>query len=115
MLSLVPGTSRSGSTILGGLILGTSRTLAAEFSFYMAVPVMFGASALKLVKYLLAGYTFGGMELAVLGVGMVTAFVTSYLTIEFLLSFIKTNDFKPFGWYRIALGLVVIVYFLIAY
>lgn len=113
VLSLVPGTSRSGSTIIGGLLLGTSRTLAAEYSFFMAIPVMFGASALRLVKYFLGGNTFTGAEFAILGVGMVVAFVTSVLSIKFLMKFIKTNDFRPFGWYRIVLGVVVIAYFLL--
>lgn len=111
VLSLVPGTSRSGSTIIGGLLLGASRTLAAEFSFFMAIPVMFGASALRLAKYLLQGGAFTSYELAVLGVGMAVAFATSVFTIKFLLRFIKTNDFQPFGWYRIALGVVVVAYF----
>ena len=114
VLSLVPGTSRSGSTIIGGLLLGCSRTLAAEYSFFMAIPVMFGASALKLVKYLLAGNGFSGSEIAILLVGLVVAFVTSVLSIKFLMKFIKTNDFKPFGVYRIVLGVVVIAYFLLA-
>lgn len=114
VLSLVPGTSRSGSTILGGLLLGTSRTLAAEFSFFMAVPVMFGASALKLVKFIMSGAQVTSLELWILFVGLAVAFVTSYVTIGFLLSFVKTNDFKPFGWYRIVLGIVVIAYFLLA-
>ena len=113
VLSLVPGTSRSGSTIIGGLLLGTSRTLAAEYSFFMAIPVMFGASALKLVKYFLGGNVFTGAEVAILLVGMATAFVTSILSIKFLLKFVKTNDFKPFGWYRIVLGIVVLAYFLL--
>ena len=111
VLSLVPGTSRSGSTIIGGLLLGTSRTLAAEFSFFMAIPVMFGASALRLAKYLLQGGAFTSYELAILAVGMVVAFATSVFAIKFLLRFIKTNDFQPFGWYRIVLGVVVIAYF----
>ena len=114
VLSLVPGTSRSGSTIIGGLLLGPSRTLAAEYSFYMAIPVMFGASALRLVKYFLGGNGFTGTEVAILATGMVVAFVTSILSIKFLLKFIKTNDFKPFGYYRIVLGIVVIAYFLFA-
>lgn len=113
VLSLVPGTSRSGSTIIGGLLLGTSRTLAAEYSFFMAIPVMFGASALRLVKYFLGGNTFTGAEVAILLVGMVVAFATSIVSIKFLMKFIKTNDFKPFGYYRIVLGVVVIAYFLI--
>lgn len=114
ILSLVPGTSRSGSTIIGGLLLGTSRTLAAEYSFYMAIPVMFGASALRLVKFFLDGNTFTGNEIAILLVGMVVAFGVSIVSIKFLMRFIKTNDFKPFGVYRIVLGIVVIAYFLLA-
>lgn len=111
VLSLVPGTSRSGSTIIGGLLLGTSRTLAAEYSFFMAIPVMFGASALRLVKYLLAGNGFTAFELGILATGMIVAFITSILTIRLLLRYIKTNDFQPFGVYRIILGIVVIIYF----
>jgi undecaprenyl-diphosphatase len=114
VLSLVPGTSRSGSTIIGGLLLGLSRTLAAEYSFFMAIPVMFGASALRLVKYFLAGGTFAGTEVAILACGMAVAFVTSVVSIKFLMRFIKTNDFEPFGVYRIVLGFVVIAYFLLA-
>lgn len=108
VLSLIPGTSRSGATILGGIILGTSRFIAAEFSFFLSIPVMFGASALKLVKF---GFHFTGMEIAVLLTGMVVAFFVSILAIRFLLGYIKDNDFKAFGWYRIVLGLVVIGYF----
>ncbi len=114
VLSLVPGTSRSGSTIIGGLLLGCSRTLAAEYSFYMAIPVMFGASALRLVKYFMAGNAFTDAEVAILLTGMVVAFVTSVISVKFLMRFIKTNDFKPFGVYRIVLGVVVIAYFLLA-
>ena len=111
VLSLVPGTSRSGSTIIGGLLLGCSRTLAAEFSFFMAIPVMFGASALRLMKFFLAGNVLTELEIAILVVGMVVAFVTSVVSIKFLMKFIKTNDFQPFGVYRIVLGIAVIVYF----
>jgi len=109
-LSLIPGTSRSGATILGAIILGTSRYIAAEYSFFLSIPVMFGASALKLVKF---GFDFTGTELAVLLTGMVTAFVVSVIAIRFLLSYIKNNDFKVFGWYRIVLGLLVLGYFII--
>lgn len=109
VLSIVPGTSRSGSTILGGLLFGTSRTVAAEFTFFLAIPVMFGASALKMFKF---GLNFTGAELVILGLGMVTAFVVSVLSIKFLLRYIKTNDFKAFGWYRIVLGIIVIAYLL---
>jgi len=108
VLSLIPGTSRSGATILGAIILGTSRYVAAEFSFFLSIPVMFGASALKLAKF---GLVFTGMEMAILVTGMVVAFVVSVLAIKFLLGYIKNHDFKAFGWYRIVLGLLVISYF----
>jgi len=109
VLSLIPGTSRSGATILGAILLGTSRTIAAEYSFFLSIPVMFGASAIKLLKF---GFHFTGMELALLITGMVVAFVVSIAAIRFLLGYIKTNDFKAFGWYRIILGLLVLGYFL---
>ena len=108
VLSLIPGTSRSGATILGAMLLGTSRYIAAEFSFFLAIPVMFGASLLKLVKF---GFNFTGTEIAILLVGMLTAFVVSILAIKFLMSYIKKNDFKAFGWYRIGLGVLVLGYF----
>ena len=111
VLSLIPGTSRSGATILGAMLLGTSRYIAAEFSFFLAIPVMFGASLLKLVKF---GFNFTGTEIAILLVGMLTAFVVSILAIKFLMSYIKKNDFKAFGWYRIVLGILVILYFVFA-
>lgn len=107
VLSLVPGTSRSGATILGGILFGASRYVAAEFTFFLAIPVMFGASLLKMVKF---GLHYTGTELLILAVGMVTAFVVSILSIKFLLQYIKKNDFKPFGWYRIALGIIVLGY-----
>lgn len=109
VLSVIPGTSRSGSTIIGGILVGTSRTVAAEFTFFLAIPVMFGASLLKLVKF---GFVFTGMEIAILLVGMVTAFVVSILAIKFLMDYIKKHDFKVFGWYRIALGVLVFGYFI---
>lgn len=109
-LSLIPGTSRSGSTILGAIIIGVSRVVAAEFSFYMAVPVMFGASFIKLLKF---GFSFTGLELAILGVGMLTAFVVSILAIKFLIGYLKKRDFTAFGYYRIVLGALVLGYFLI--
>lgn len=109
VLSLIPGTSRSGATILGAIILGTSRFIAAEFSFFLSIPVMFGASFLKIYKF---GFTFTSSEVVILLVGMTTAFIVSIITIKFLLSYIKNHDFKVFGWYRIVLGLVVIIYFL---
>ena len=107
VLSLVPGTSRSGSTIIGGLLFGASRYVATEFTFFLAIPVMFGASFLKMVKF---GIHYTGGEVLILVLGMVTAFIVSIVSIRFLLSYIKTNDFKAFGWYRIVLGLVVIAY-----
>ena len=113
VLSLVPGTSRSGSTILGGMLHGVSRTAAAEFSFFMAIPIMLGASGLKVVKFVLDGYTATGGEIALLLVGIVVSFVVSLLTIRFLMDFVKRHDFKPFGIYRIALGALVLLYFLI--
>ena len=105
VLSLVPGTSRSGSTIIGGIIFGTSRVVAAEFTFFLAIPVMFGASLLKLVKF---GFNFSGSEIIILLIGMVTAFIVSILSITFLLRYIKKNDFTAFGWYRIVLGIIVL-------
>ena len=107
VLSLVPGTSRSGSTIIGGILFGTSRYVATEFTFFLAIPVMFGASFLKLVKF---GFHYTGAEMLILVLGMATAFVVSIASIKFLLQYIKTNDFKAFGWYRIALGIVVLAY-----
>ena len=107
VLSLVPGTSRSGATILGGILFGASRYVAAEFTFFLAIPVMFGASFLKLVKF---GWHYTGAEVLIMVVGMVTAFIVSILSIKFLLRYIKSNDFKAFGWYRIALGIIVIAY-----
>lgn len=107
VLSLVPGTSRSGATILGGILIGTSRGLAAEYTFFLAIPVMFGASLLKLVKF---GFDFTGTELAVLLLGMVVAFVVSVIAIKFLVGYIKKHDFSVFGWYRIALGAIVLLW-----
>lgn len=106
--AVFPGTSRSGATILGGLMIGVSRTVAAKFTFILAIPVMAGASLLKLVKH---GFHFSGMEVAILLVGMVVAFVTSVIIIRFLMEYIRKHDFKPFGWYRIILGALVILYF----
>lgn len=106
VLSIIPGTSRSGSTIIGALIIGVSRVAAAEFTFFLAVPVMFGLSALKILKF---GLDFSGSELIILVVGMVTAFLVSIFVIKFLMSFIKKHDFKLFGWYRIYFGLFVIL------
>ena len=108
VLSLVPGTSRSGATILGAMLLGTSRTVAAEFTFFLAIPVMFGASLIKVLKF---GFAFTGFELAVLGVGCLVAFVVSMLSIRFLMNYVKKHDFKVFGWYRIVLGVLVLASF----
>ena len=107
--AIFPGTSRSGATIVGALLIGISRSVAAEFTFFLAIPVMFGASLLKVMKF---GLAFSATELAALLVAMVTAFAVSVVVIKFLLSYIKKHDFKVFGWYRIILGAVVILYFL---
>lgn len=109
-LSLIPGTSRSGSTILGAILIGVSRVAAAEFSFYMAVPVMFGASAIKLLKF---GFDFTTTEMIILLVGMLTAFIVSVIAIKFLISYIKKRDFAAFGYYRIVLGIIVLLYFIL--
>ena len=106
--AIFPGTSRSGATIVGALLIGVSRTVSAEFTFFLAIPVMFGASLLKLVKY---GFAFTGSEVLLLVVGMVSAFVVSMLVISFLMGYIRKHDFKVFGWYRIVLGLLVLLYF----
>ncbi len=108
VLSIIPGTSRSGSTIIGALLLGVSRVAAAEFTFFLAVPVMFGLSGLKLLKF---GLHFSATELSVLIIGMVVAFLVSVVVIKFLMSYIKKHDFKIFGWYRIVLGIIVLLYF----
>ena len=109
VLALIPGTSRSGATILGGILLGASRTVSAEFTFFLAIPVMFGASLLKMVKF---GFAYTGMEIAILLTGMIVAFVVSVFAIKFLMGYIKKNDFKAFGYYRIVLGALVLLYFL---
>ena len=106
--AVFPGTSRSGATIVGALLIGVSRTVAAEFTFYLAIPVMFGASLLKIAKF---GFDFTGTEIAVLLTGMITAFVVSVVVIKFLMDYIKKHDFKVFGWYRIILGVLVLLYF----
>ena len=111
VLSIIPGTSRSGATIIGALIIGVSRTAGAQFTFFLAVPVMFGLSFIKLLKF---GLAFTGTELAILLVGSVSAFLVSLFVIKFLMSYIKKHDFTVFGWYRIALGIVVILYFAFA-
>ncbi len=113
VLSLIPGTSRSGATIVGGLLLGLSRPVAAQFTFYLAIPVMAGASGLKLVKYLLAGNAFTGLEIGVMLTGMVVAFVVSLLAIGFLMRYVKKHSFRLFGWYRIALGVLVLGVFFV--
>ena len=110
VLSIIPGTSRSGSTIIGALLIGISRVAAAEFTFFIAVPVMFGLSFIKLVKF---GFAFTAAELIILLIGCVVAFAVSMLVIKFLMSYIKKKDFKLFGWYRIILGVIVIIYFTI--
>lgn len=106
--AVFPGTSRSGATILGALLIGVSRTVAAEFTFFLAVPVMLGASLLKLLKF---GLSFTGSEIIILIIGMLVAFIISILAIKFLMGYIKKHDFKVFGWYRIVLGIIVILYF----
>ena len=113
VLSLIPGTSRSGSTILGGRLIGVSRSASAEFSFFMAIPVMLGASLLKVAKFVLEGYTATGTEICLLLVGLVVSFIVSLAAIRFLTDFVKRHTFTPFGIYRIALGALVIGYFLI--
>lgn len=111
VLSIIPGTSRSGATIIGALLIGVSRVAAAEFTFFLAVPVMFGLSFIKIIKF---GLKFSGAELMILGIGVVVAFLVSVLVIKFLMSYIKKHDFKVFGWYRIVLGVIVMVYFAVA-
>ncbi len=108
VLSLIPGTSRSGATILGGILVGTSREIAAEFTFFLGIPAMFGASLIKILKF---GFQFSTSELFVLGIGMFTAFFVSLIVIKFLMKYIKKNDFKIFGYYRIILGIAVLLYF----
>ena len=110
VLALIPGTSRSGVTILGGIILGMDRKTASEYTFFLAIPVMLGASLLKLVKF---GFAFSGFELVLLVIGMVTAFAVSLFAIRFLLKYIKDHDFKVFGIYRIVLGIIVLIYFVV--
>lgn len=108
VLSIIPGTSRSGATIIGALLIGVSRVAAAEFTFFLAVPVMFGLSALKMIKF---GLSFTSAEFAVLIIGCVVAYLVSIVVIKFLMSYIKKHDFKIFGWYRIVLGVIVLAYF----
>ena len=114
VLSLIPGTSRSGSTIIGSMCVGVSRTAASEFSFFLAIPVMLGASALKILKYIVkVGVAFTRSEVVTLVVATVTAFAVSVFAIKLLMGFVRKHDFKVFGWYRIVLGIIVILYFLI--
>jgi len=113
VLSIVPGTSRSGSTILGGMLFGLSRTAAAEFSFYLAIPTMAGASLLKMAKFFLDGNSLCGEEITILLVGLVTAFLVSLLVIRYLMDYVRRHSFSAFGVYRIVLGLLVLGYFLL--
>ena len=108
VLAIIPGTSRSGATIIGALLIGVSRVAAAEFTFFLAVPVMFGWSLIKLIKF---GFAFSTQELCALGLGCVVAFAVSVVVIRFLMGYIKKHDFKVFGWYRIILGAIVLGYF----
>ncbi len=113
LLALIPGTSRSGSTIIGGLLLGLERSVIAEFTFFLAIPVMAGASLLKLLKYIVkVGFVFNGLEIAILLVATIVAFVVSMIVIRFFMNYIKKHDFKVFGYYRIVLGFIVLLYFL---
>ncbi len=113
VLALVPGTSRSGATIIGASILGAARNVAAEYSFFLAIPVMFGASGFKFLKYIKAvGFNFSAQELGILISGMLVAFLLSVFAIKFLMSYIKKHDFKAFGYYRIVLGIIILVYFM---
>ena len=113
VLSLIPGTSRSGSTILGGMLSGVSREASAGFSFFMAIPIMLGASALKILKFILEGFSATSGEIILLAIGMVVSFVVSVYVIKFLMDFVKRHDFKIFGYYRIGLGALVLIYFII--
>ena len=108
MLAMIPGTSRSGATIVGALMIGVSRSVATEYTFFLAIPVMFGASLLKLLKF---GFDFTAMQVAVLLVGMIVSFAVSIVAIKFLMSYIRKNDFKVFGYYRIILGVIVFLFF----
>lgn len=114
LAAIIPGTSRSGATIIGALIIGVSRGAAAEFTFYLAIPVMFGASLLKIVKSVMQGLSYGPMQITTLLVGMLVAFIVSLFVIRFLMGYIRRHDFKPFGYYRIVLGIVVFAYFAIS-
>ena len=113
ILSLIPGTSRSGSTILGGMLSGVSRVAAAEFSFFMAIPIMLGASCLKILKFFADGNIISGNEILILFVGIIVAFFVSLIAIKFLMDFVKRHSFESFGWYRIVLGIVIVLYYFI--
>lgn len=115
VLAMIPGTSRSGATILGAVLIGSSRYVAAEFSFFLAVPVMLGASALEIAKYFMEFGMFNGEQLLILAVGMAVAYLVSVIAIKFLMDYIRKHDFKVFGYYRIILGIVVILYFAISH
>ncbi|MCO1603734.1 undecaprenyl-diphosphate phosphatase [Desulfosporosinus nitroreducens] len=110
VLALIPGTSRSGATILGAILIGTSRTVAAEFTFFLAIPIMFGASLIKILKF---GFVFTNSEILILLTGMIVAYIVSILSIKFLVGYIQKHDFKVFGWYRIILGIILALYFLV--
>ena len=110
-LAIIPGTSRSGSTIIGGMLFGCPRTAAAEFTFFMAIPVMLGWGLVKVVKFVLAGVAMTGIEIGVLIIGVVSAFIMSVVSIRFLMGYIKKNDFTVFGYYRIVVGIIVLLYF----
>ncbi len=112
LAAIIPGTSRSGATILGGIMIGMSRTLAAEFTFFLGIPVMFGASLLKILKF---GFSFSSGEIIILSVGLITAFLTSVIAIKFLMGYIKKHSFSAFGIYRIVLGLIVLIYWIFKY
>jgi undecaprenyl-diphosphatase len=113
VLSLIPGTSRSGSTIIGGMLSGVSRIASAEFSFFMAIPIMLGASGLKVLKFMLSGVSITANEIIVLIIGIVVAFLVSLVAIRFLMDFVKRHSFESFGWYRIILSIVILAYFFI--
>lgn len=113
VLAMIPGTSRSGATILGAMLLGVSRDVAAEYSFFMAIPIMFGASCLKILKFVLAGIALTGSQIGILAVAMISAFLVAVVAIRLLMNFIKGHDFKAFGVYRIVLGILVLVYFIV--
>lgn len=115
VLAMIPGTSRSGATILGAVLIGSSRYVAAEFSFFLAVPVMLGASALEIAKYFMEFGMFNGEQMLILAVGMAVAYLVSVIAIKFLMDYIRKHDFKVFGYYRIILGIVVILYFAISH